>query len=842
MRVQSADITKEDMLKTHEGEGSTRIQQENVGFAHEEGGMELDIPHPVDYTKGDSSQNVTLSNFLSRPVKIHTQNWTVGSGFSPITDNFRPWHLFFNNAAIKRKLDNYYLLRCNLHLEVIINASPFYYGGAILSYEPLTNFNPAPVRLGAAGQELVLFSQRPHVNIYPQTNQGGSMTLPFLYYKEYLDATNSQDLIDMGECVFASYTDLLNANGAVGTDVTIQIYAWATDVELAGPTVKLAVQSGDKKKNKPKHVPHRDEYHHEGTISRPASAIARATGMLGEIPVIGPFMTATSYAADAVSNIASLFGFTDVPVIDDVHQFKNQPFPQLAATDIGIPIEKATLDCKNELSIDPRICGVDLGDELLISNIVTRESFLANATWQASQTEDTLLFNAEVGPTMKEVESVSGAVVLYNTPMSYVSTMFHYWRGDITFRIKFVASQYHRGRVKISWDPIGDIANTAESTSEVYTKIVDISETTDVTFVVPYTQDTAYLPINQTVTERDFSTSAAFSPGAGYNNGILTMRVLTQQTSPVASADIHCLVFVAGCENLEFADPADLNTRLSPYAVQSGNFAYDQTDMQYIGVAASKADDNINLTYMGETVKSLRTLFRRTSDYIYLKWEYTHDAADTRVRVYSLIRRLLCYPGFETSDGFYSSNGINLSGPFRYNYVNWHPMSWMSLCFVGTRGSVNYQVNAVTNGYVRSVSISRSQGTALSLADFRNVITDAAKNANGDARNYANNIAYGAEGYSKTNQRTQAAVSLSLPMYSQLKFYSNNYLTRNLGSTSDDSTNDGVYINAVLNPAADGDTSGGGFEVMTSAGTDFNLIFFLNAPTIYFYNSYPTAV
>merc|ERR1712080_382551 len=118
------------------------------------------------------------------------------------------------------------------------------------------------------------------------------------------------------------------------------------------------------------------------------------------------------------------------------------------------------------------------------------------------------------------------------------------------------------------------------------------------------------------------------------------------------------------------------------------------------------------------------------------------------------------------------------------------------------------------------------------------------KNANGDARNYASawRLAYGAEGYSKTNQRTQAAASLSLPMYSQLKFYSNNYLTRNLGSTSDDSTNDGVYIHGILNPKADGDTSEGGFEVMVSAGTDFNLIFFLNAPTIYFYNSYPTAL
>ena len=108
-----------------------------------------------------------------------------------------------------------------------------------------------------------------------------------------------------------------------------------------------------------------DEYSTDGVISKPASAISKASGMLSELPVIGPFMEATSQVSGAVGAVASWFGWTNVPVIDDVKPFKDLPFHSFSSSEIGQPIEKLTLDPKNELTVDPRVVGLDGKDELL---------------------------------------------------------------------------------------------------------------------------------------------------------------------------------------------------------------------------------------------------------------------------------------------------------------------------------------------------------------------------------------------------------------------------------------------------------------------------------------------
>jgi hypothetical protein len=841
-----------DVLEQTKDVASDQVQQVTVGFDDENAGQSMELKHSIGYTQDDYSANSEIQKFLSRPVKIHTINWAVGNTVDAAIHAIHPWLLFFNNAAIKRKLDNYFMLRCNLHIKVVINASPFYYSCVLASYQPLVNMNPAPVVLSASGlKELIPFSQRPHIYVYPQSCEGGTMTLPFLYHKEWLDATSSSDLSDMGEIMFQSLSPLLNANSVAGTDCTIQVYAWAEDIELAGPTLELSVQSKEvnlkkrgKKSAQKKQLVQEDEYSHEGTISKPASALARAAGLLADVPVIGTYANATSYALDKVACVASLFGYTDVPVIDDVHEFKNQPFPQLASTDIGIPIEKATLDSKNELSIDPSICGVESEDELLISKFVTRESYLAICDWTAAAAEDTLLYNFNVTPMLLDFENSGGITnVIYPTPMSYVARAFHNWRGDIIFRFKFLCSQYHRGRVKIAWDPVGDIANTAETTSTVYTKIVDISSCSDVSFRVPYTQTTAYL---QTPSSMDFVRhgTSPITPSQGFHNGILTLRVLTQQTSPVASADIKVAMFVRGAENLEFANPDTISNELSPYVVQSSEIVYDEGEHETynLGVAESKAEPYINSIYMGESVVSLRTLMRRTNFHAYYPFNATHSAADTSLRYLTQVPRLPVIPGYDAS-GPFTANDLVGVGTHAYNYVNWTYLSWFLQCFVGNRGSVNWQVNVHSTTPMPSVHVERLTGhenLTLAVSRYMGTAGSAATTTSGKARFMMNEVPQGFGGATMTGQRTQVAASLSVPMYSYLKFVSNNITTRNLGSTAEDTTHDGLAINVLTHPSTDGDNTDGGVELWCSAGVDFNPIFFLNCPCIYNYKTLPT--
>lgn len=417
--------------------------------------------------------------------------------------------------------------------------------------------------------------------------------------------------------------------------------------------------------------------------------------------------------------------------------------------------------------------------------------------------------------------------------MGYLSRCFKYWRGDIKFRFKFLASQYHRGRVRITWDPYGDLSGTADTTTTNFTRIVDISENSDVTIVVPYTQPTAYLPVTTSTTDTHNSAISIF-PFQVYNNGILTMRVLTEQTSPVASAPITVATFISGCDNLEFATPTDVNPLYSPYFVQSTELAYDGDDNEeyQLGVTGSSAYPGINLVYMGETITSMRQLMRRTTRSGFYPFEYTYNTANTKAVLRSFIRRIPLLPGFDP-DGAGTAIGINSGVSQRYNWTHWTYTAYMSLCYIGHRGSYNWHLDTLSSPGCQCLTLERGIDTLANSNYSLGSATSGGTSA--QERIYTTSVKTGQTGLSLTNQDTQTAIALSVPMYSRYKFHSNNSATRTIGDSVDDTRQDSVVATAVFTPANVADFSNGAFSYFGSAGADFTFVFFLNAPVMHSY-------
>jgi hypothetical protein len=233
----------------------------------------------------------------------------------------------------------------------------------------------------------------------------------------------------------------------------------------------LALQSGRE------YVPQAGDEYGKGIVSAPATAVARIASAFKNTPFIGKFATATEMGASAVSAIARLFGFTNVPVVSDAQPVKVLCFPNLSTVDVGYPTEKLTMDSKNELSIDPTVVGLSQDDELTISSIAMRESYLTTTTWATSNNVDDILFSSAVGPMLFDNDNATNAK-LYMTPVCLAAQMFNEWRGDIIFRFRFICSQYHKGRVRFSFDPSGysgdNLTNDANSTNVVFTQIVDM--------------------------------------------------------------------------------------------------------------------------------------------------------------------------------------------------------------------------------------------------------------------------------------------------------------------------------------------------------------------------------
>lgn len=780
--------------------------------------------YAANYTKvSDITSRTDLNQYLNRPVLIKTVNWTEAAS---VSETFYPWYLYFNHPSIKKRIDNYAFMKCNLNIRVLITASPFYYGAVLVSYKPYSDEAVCPISTVSANQ-LISRSQRPSFNVYPQDTMGGEMKLPFLFHKEYMDITSQTDINMMGALNMTSFDVLRNANSVTGDSATIQVFAWADNVELSGPTIALALQS-------------RDEYH-EGVVSKPASAISHYAGKLSGWPIIGNFATATSIAAGAVASIASLFGYTNVPNIKEQAAFKPTSNPLLATTDISVAIEKLTLDCKNELTIDNSTYSAGPPDPLSIQSLCSRESYLTAFLWSATDTPSTLLFNSLVTPCLYRnyaytfgIPPVAGNEIL-NTPMSMVANLFQYWRGDIKFRFVFICSQYHRGKVRILWDPKAQIGSTPSAFTEIFSKVIDISEQTDVSITIPYNQAAAFLPtLNVPRTQSTMYGTSAVTPTVD-NNGIMAVSVLNRQTSPVASAPIQVLVYVSA-PDIDFESPDEVSIDYNAYPLQSKDCDLSKPCEDNLFETA-KADEHLNLLYMGEKIVSLRQLMRRASHSITLACT---DFYQAYTQIGSTMNRMPLYPGFDP-------NGIGAAATFGspgvdapYNFCSYTPLNWVTQCFVGYRGSVIWHFNVNGSNEATNILVRRSKNV-LDANAYINASTIIPSSESQTQRIGKLRTNLTPMGSTLVNSKVQTGVAFLAPWYSQFKFAATTALQRTLGRSVFGTTTDSVSTTIVVEASATKPAVYSSIDMYVGIGTDYDPVFFLNVPVVYYKAGLPVA-
>lgn len=782
------------------------------------------------FSAGDATLATDIANFFARPVRIDSYVW-LESDVQGIVRSIAPWKLWANNAYVRNKLNNYSWFRGDLKFKVQMTASPFYYGKMMLSYQPLPVFSPNTLVYDAGIRYFTAVSQRPHIVLEPGKCDSYEMTLPFIYPANWLNIQKSQDTEDMGTLNSIIYSVLQSANGVSGTGINITTYAWIENIELSGASVGYAMQS--------------DEFG-QGSVSKPASWVAKTASYFENIPIIGTFATATKIGASAVSTIASLFGFTNVPVIEDTKPFRNEPFPKFSSSEIGYPVERLTLDPKNELSIDPRIVGLPNGiDEMAISHIVGRESWLTKINWSSADALDTMMFYCRVNPLLYDNDGATQAK-LYYTPVGYIAGLFDAWRGDVIFRFHIVASKYHKGKLLINFDPTGytaqNIGNTVATSNVVHTSIIDIGETQNVEFRVPYQMATQFLTIRPSVSVADkgwavkTTVPTPYPADVLYDNGLITMRVLNALTAPVASSNVDIHVYVRAAENMEFANPTEVDGShtLSFYAPQSEELT-ELPSGDKLNLSKTRGGvENQYVVHYGENIKSLRALLRRYS-YVGMEPVYPSGTSAFFSYFYKNFLKMPMSPGFAPL-GYSSVTGIVVATPFPYNYVNMTPLTYLAPAFLCYRGSVNWSFNVTgsnqfghlrvlkdnTSGSDAGVGTVSGSGNTFNKLSFRSL-----------------RVVSGAAGSAVTNQLTQGGLNVQVPNMSIFKFQSTAWTTGNRGLVADGSLLDNFRLEGDwLYPS----TSSGNPSIIHSyvaAGTDFSLHYFLNVPTFYIYSSIP---
>jgi len=787
-----------------------------------------------EFSTNDGTVNTELSEWLKRPVRIATKQWLESDPVGGL-DILYPWAALLNNAYVKNKLNNYSWFRGDLKIKIQFTASPFYYGKVRVSYQPLQSFKPSTIVIDSSLKWLIPLSQRPYIDIDAGKSDSVEMTLPFIYQANYVNLVSATQVQSLGKLDYNIYSQLQSANGATGSGITISTFAWLENVHLSGATVPYAMQS--------------DEYG-EGTISKPASWVARAASYFENIPVIGQFATATKIGASAISSIASLFGFTNVPVIDDSYPMRSEVFPKLASSEIGYPVEKLTLDPKNELSVDPRVIGLPNGeDEMAIAKIVGRESFLTKFAWTDADASDYLLFYSNVNPQMFDKSSDPNPIV-QQTPLFQVTKCFTEWRGSIIFRFEIIASQYHKGKLVISFDPNGtnstNVGNTTGTTGLVQTAIVDIGETKNVEFVVPYQQLTQFLSnrINF-LNSVPFATRSAY-PGTLtinnlYDNGLITVRVLNTLSAPTTTTSVDVLVHVRGGPDFEVANPvgpADSYAAaqtISFYAPQSEEIGETKTqEKDVVDMHKSSPVDHQYLVHYGENIRSIRQLLRR---YQYVQGEsFSGPIAGYVGKFEKYFYKPPVTPGY-AGVARLTANKIVGAGTFKYNFANMTFLSWFSNAFLCYRGSTNWTFNVEYRQQIPDLKVYKrvynNQNEGVVVSSFTSI------NNNNLSYNAMGDI--GGSGSALTNQNTQSGLNIVCPNFSKFKFQSTDPILANTGAAGDGSNQDFFVLQGNL-PVYNTE-SGVPYGMIYSyvaAGVDYGLYFYLNAPSFYVYTTVPT--
>jgi hypothetical protein len=658
--------------------------------------------------------NSGVETFFSRPIVIDTLTWGIGQ--KPFK-TINPWKAFFENPRVLNRVANYAMLRARLHVRVLINGTGFHYGRMLLDYIPMPDFDEVSSFLTDRSLDLIEASQRPHLYLDPCNSVGGDMVLPFVYDKNAVSVVE-QEWSKLGILTLRCLQGLKHANDAADP-VTITVMAWAEEVSLSMPTVYnpsgLGPQSGKEQ----------DEYG-SGPISKPASMVARASGVLSNAPIIGPYARATSIAAGSLANIAALFGYSRPAVISDIESYKPTLVGNMANTNMPDSCQRLTLDSKQEVTIDSRVVGLTSSDEMCLKDLAMRESFLTKFDWTLGDGPDTFLWNTKVTPMMYDVlEGSTDATTEYHcTPACWVSLPFRYWKGSMKIRFQIVASNYHKGRIVVTYDPLGGATSEYNT---AYNHIIDISETKDFTVTIGWGQPWGYAAVTGlSKTSSQFGTTRInYDPFASHN-GVVSVRVMNKLNTPntVANNDVQVNVFVSMCDDFEVANPTSRNLKdLSWKFPQHNQFAPTQLTPQS-GIEQEDADNTPNpdapvsmmsdpltetkldpedpstLVYFGEQITSWRQCLKR---YCY------HSTFGTLTGGHNYYFRVA--PDFPFYRGFLSSGVHQTSTGDAYNFCAVTLLNYVSPAYVCRRGGLRWK-------YVRASCLSSNsndhrQATAL---------------------------------------------------------------------------------------------------------------------------------
>jgi len=530
----------------------------------------------------------SLEDFLSRPFPLASGVFSSTDGPTTFTE-FEPFRDILSNAPQNYKFAGKYMVRADLRIRLQVNANRFQQGRYILAWLPtggaITGSTGYTAWMNMHRHCKTQITQLPHVELDLASESEVVLEVPYvsayLGYPQCNKATGT-NFGDIGAVFLYPYAPLVSTAGS--STASYSIWVSFENVDYSGVAVpQMDVQEAEMQK--------------DGPVSGTLKKVSQSAGILSRIPFLSGVASTTAWAADIFAGAARVWGWSRPGDLTHVTRVKTAEMPYLACTDGTDTAMPLALFKDNHVGVAPGFAGTDL-DEMSFDYIKSISAFVTSVNWTTSQNRDQILLNSPVSP-IQPVDTVLNSVTMKNhPPVSYLASMFQYWRGGITYTVKIVKTEFHSGRLLIAFNPqfYAGSSPTITAANSFYTlrEILDIREKREVKFTIPW----------------QYATNWALNTE---NTGYFVISVLDPLVAPATvSSTIQLLVEVNGAEDFSVSVPIpNSNFRvIAPAEYQAG--IPTELLAENLGSSSLPSSGAINEEFCtGEKIQSIRSFLKK---------------------------------------------------------------------------------------------------------------------------------------------------------------------------------------------------------------------------------------
>lgn len=564
----------------------------------------------------DLDDVATIVKFLSRPRDMGEIN-IAASDMDPLTP-------FANSAgagtrtalasyrlpqAITKgrtdKINNFEWFKCDFVFKFMVNVNPFVAGKLFAYFSPEEDNMLNHCR--SLSKSRASLTSYPGVEIDLQSNNSAVLRVPWCGAFDAMSLTSSRggfgvDVINIGNVHVVPLSELMTADNTV--TMSLAVFGWMENIELKGPTPRTVIaqlQGGEA----------------PGPITEVSGKVKRAADLFTGYPVVGSIASTASWVSGVVNRVASIFGWSrpvDGSHAPAVSNIPARGFTNFKAKDnsvvLGMSADNQVVEKQRSFLVDE--------DEMDIQHICKTPGLIESSRWASGDAPHTVLGMFRVGPSIEQRRVGRWEIVpgeeyrVYDlTLFELLCTKFAQWRADLHFRIDVIKTAFHVGRFEVAFVP-GDSMSVEQAAAfdltNTWRHVVDITETNEIHFTVPYMH-------RNVMCKSGYDPEEYIEPGRGIGPdgivGTLIVRSVTKLSAPDSVSPFVQLNVWKHATNVALSCPMGMGLEpIVPTVVRAQLQGAEDSTIAFGNVNKSSSLLDATTTVGGEIIVNLRASTR----------------------------------------------------------------------------------------------------------------------------------------------------------------------------------------------------------------------------------------